>query len=454
MGAQVIRPETLEERLVYWPIVGLWGLWLLGALYFTGPVVGYVLLLVAAGRFIGLLDDPYKRPFTIPISVMLWIGGMLVMLIALVIAHIDFQLGAGGTLKSIVGWAKGWALMAIFPLTGVLLSIRPALIYRATGIAALQTLILAPFLFLAGVAGLPMDLYVSPVALLGGPGPEFFDVTLYLIDDTNGALRWRFFGPWATVTAFLASIWLFFALFERSFFWKSVAIVSAIVVCWMAGSRSSIVAIPIVIAAMVVASHFHRPVVLLAIAFGVVGLILTLDTVMVVVGDAKEAFTAARSASSRVRETLNDIGYHRWYADAFWFGHGVIEPGPKLVERMPIGSHHTWYGLLYVKGVVGFIALAVPVCWTLVELGLKSPADRVARAAFGVTVAIVIFSFADNLEIITYLIWPALLLVGVGLKRRYANPYAVRLGSPRLHDVGQREIMSNGNDGGGPAWSR
>ena len=33
--------------------------------------------------------------------------------------------------------------------------------------------------------------------------------------------------------------------------------------------------------------------------------------------------------------------------DAFWFGHGTVAPGPHLVEYMPIGSHHTWFGLLF-----------------------------------------------------------------------------------------------------------
>ena len=38
--------------------------------------------------------------------------------------------------------------------------------------------------------------------------------------------------------------------------------------------------------------------------------------------------------------------------------------------------------------------------------------------------ALALFSFADNIEIVTYLIWPGLLMIGIGLRRRLFNPYA------------------------------
>ncbi|MFY0615234.1 MAG: hypothetical protein JXQ99_27140 [Hyphomicrobiaceae bacterium] len=422
MGPQQIQPETVEERIVYRAIVWTWGLWLLGLLYVVGPVVGYVLLLILIGRYLGILEDPTRRPMIVPIGVALWIAGTVAMLIALIVAHLDFELGLGQLIKSGVGWAKGWALLGIFPLVGALLSVRPALLYRATGILALQTLLLAPLLWVAGLAGLPTDLYVSPLHVIG-PGEEFFDVTLYFIDDTDGSLRWRFFSPWSTAAAFVASIGLLFSLYERKLSWRIVGIISALAVCWMAGSRSSIVALPVIVTAVFFAANLHRPQTLVLLAFSVVGLILTLDLVLLAIEDSTNAFNAARAASSRVRSMLNNIGYHRWYTEAFWFGHGTVEPGPHLVQFMAIGSHHTWYGLLFVKGIIGFIAFAVPLAWSVTELTIKSQSDRVARCALAIVLAVAMFSFADNLEIVTYLIWPGLLLIGVGLRRRLYNPY-------------------------------
>lgn len=427
MGPHQIQPETLEERVVYWTIVATWGWWLLGALYIVGAVIGYILLAIFAGRLFGFLEAGPARP-NIPVAVLLWIAGAMAMLVALIVGHFDFELGMGKMIKSIVGWGKGWALIAVLPLAGALLSIRAAVLYRATGVLALQTLLLIPLFLLAGFAGLPKELYVSPLSLVGGPGKEFFDVTLYAIDDTDGRLRWRFFGPWSTASAFLASVSLFFALFERSMAWKLVGIAAALAVCWMAGSRSSIVAIPVILGAVFFVSNLHRPSILLTIGFVAVAGALMLDHILLSIEDGQNSFNSARAASSRVRATLNNIGYHRWYSEAFWFGHGTVQPGPHLVQFMPIGSHHTWYGLLFVKGAVGFLALAIPLGWSVVEFACKSQADRVARGALCVVLAIAMFSFADNLEIVTYLVWPALLLVGIAHRRRFHNPYVSRLG--------------------------
>jgi hypothetical protein len=144
--------------------------------------------------------------------------------------------------------------------------------------------------------------------------------------------------------------------------------------------------------------------------------------------DFNDAFTAARAASSRVRATLASIAYHRWMTEAPWFGHGIVERGPLLVQYMAIGSHHTWHGLLFVKGAVGFVALAVPLAWSFVELSLKAQADRVARAALGVVIGFIVFSFGDNLEIVAYLVWPGLIVIGIAHGRRLRSPYVAYLG--------------------------
>ena len=88
-----------------------------------------------------------------------------------------------------------------------------------------------------------------------------------------------------------------------------------------------------------------------------------------------------------MRAALASIAYHRWVTEAPVFGHGIVERGPHLVQYMPIGSHHTWHGLLFVKGAVGFLGLAIPLAWSIVELALKAQADRVARAGLGVMLA-------------------------------------------------------------------
>lgn len=429
MGPQSVQPETLEERLIYWAIVGTWGFWLLGALYVLSPLLGFALVVIIVARALGLMGEP-EAPRLVPAAIV-WMLGMAAMLVALVIAHIDFELGAGQTIKSIFGWGKGWALLAVFILVGTCMRIRPEVVYRATGLLAAQTLVIAPVFVLAGNIGLPAELYVSPLRVIGGPGPEFFDVTLYTIDDTTGRLRWRFFAPWSTTAAFLAGIGFMFALYERWPVWKVVGIVSAVVVCIMAGSRLSIVAMPLMLVMVIVISNARRPAILAGLGMLAAALVLMTDDVVMAYQDFNDAFTAARAASSRVRATLASMAYYRWMTEAPVFGHGIVERGPMLVHYMAIGSHHTWHGLLFVKGAVGFVALAVPLAWSFVELSLKAQADRVARAALGVVIAIIVFSFGDNLEIVAYLVWPGLVVVGIAHSRRLRSPYVSYLGQAR-----------------------
>ncbi len=426
MGPQSVQPETLEERLIYWAIVGTWGFWLLGALYVLSPLLGFGLVAIVIARALGLTGEP-EMPRLAPAAVV-WVLGMVAMLVALVVAHVDFELGLAQTIKSMFGWGKGWALLAVFILAGSAMRIRAEVVYRATGILAAQTLVIAPVFVLAGTIGLPAELYVSPLRAIGGPGPEFFDVSLYTIDDTSGRLRWRFFAPWSTAAAFLAGIGFMFALYDRLPAWKVVGIVSAVVVCIMAGSRLSVVAMPVMLVMVIAISNARRPVVLAGIGLIAAALVLMSDEVVMAYQDLNEAFTAARAASSRVRATLASIAYHRWITEAPVFGHGIVERGPKLVHYMAIGSHHTWHGLLFVKGAVGFVALAVPLAWSFVELSLKAQADRVARAALGVVIAVIVFSFGDNLEIVAYLVWPGLVVVGIAHGRALRNPYVAYLG--------------------------
>ena len=149
---------------------------------------------------------------------------------------------------------------------------------------------------------------------------------------------------------------------------------------------------------------------------------LVLSQITDAIDDAVQAFIGARADSSRVRSALARIAYHRWETEAPLFGHGAVERGSHLVEFMPIGSHHTWYGLLFVKGAVGFLALVLPLAWSFFELLAKAQRDAVARAAFGMVLVFIFNSFGENLEILAYLAWPGLLVIGIASRRKLMTP--------------------------------
>ncbi|NUJ79145.1 O-antigen ligase domain-containing protein [Methylocystis sp. FS] len=438
MDAPILRPETSEERIIYYSILWTWGYWVLGALYIVGPVIGWYLAFVALSRYVGVSARPSGRLQRVPIGVVIWWVAMGVMLFALLAAHLNFGLGVGSLLKSSIGWAKGWALMAVFPLIGAMLPIRAEIVYRATNKLALQTLLLVPVFIIAALARAPTPLYVSPLQIFGGAGPQFFQVALYSIDETNGNLRWSFFAPWSPAAAFISNVSLVFALYDRSRLWKCVGVASCVTISVMSQSRLAIVAIPGVILLLAVFCNLTRPLTLGVASFVSTLGILFATPIMSLVDDFIERFTRARAASSKVRAILRSMALHRWESEAPIFGHGVLERGPHIVEHMPIGSHDSWYGLLFVKGIVGFAALAIPLAWTFLELLAKAQADRVARCALGVVIIIGFYSFGENLEILSYLFWPGLVVIGIAMRRRLFHPLRHRFAAPLATEPEER----------------
>ncbi len=377
---------------------------------------------MALRRYIGL--SPERCHDAVPLGVIIWWLAMAAMLGALIVAHLAFDLGTGNLLKSSIGWAKGWALMAVFPWIGAMLRIRASVIYRATNILAAQTLVLIPLFVGAAFAHLPHPLFISPLQAIGGPGPEFFAVSLYSIDDTNGMLRWEFFAPWAPAAAFVANISFVFALYDRRRTWKIVGIVSSVAICVLSQSRLGLLVIPGVLIIGYILSNLTRTATA-AVAAAVFTLgMLNLSHLSAALTSFSDGFNGARAASTRVRALLRAIALQRWRDESPIYGHGIVEKGPHLVEHMPIGSHHSWYGLLFVKGAIGFGALAVPLAWSWIELIVKAQRDRVARCALGVVIVITFYTFGENLEILTYLFWPGLIVVGIAMRRRVVSPYA------------------------------
>lgn len=432
MAQTHVRPETLEEHLIYWSIVGTWGIWVMGGLYILAPALGWTLAAIATARRLGLTKAPHAIDrASLPIGSAIWLLFMAFMAVGLLIGHSDYDLGSAQTIKSFVGWMKGWALMAVFIYVGATMRIRPSIVYRATGILGAQTVALAPIFVLAAFAHLPRPLYVSPLQAVGGPGPEFFTVELYGIEPETGGPRWRFFAPWAPAAAFVANIGFVFALYEKSRLWKAIGIVATLVVCILSQSRLALIAIPVVSLLTVVLSGLSRSLIYSIGAAASAALLPFVDTLISLVDDAITRFKNARASSSRVRATLQSIAIHRWWNEAPIWGHGIVEKGPHLVEYMPIGSHHTWNGLLYVKGIVGFLALAIPLAWSFFEMVAKSQSDRVARAALGVLIVLILYSFGENLEILVYLFWPGVVIIGIATRRRYITPYHGYLGRYR-----------------------
>lgn len=415
-----VRPQTPEERLIWWAILSTWGLWLVGALYHVLPMLAWVL------GCLGLLRWQSRGSGRLAPGVLVWASAAVLLLVALVVGHVDWDLGPTQLVKSIAGWGKGWALFAVLPLAGAMLVVRPAVVVRATAILGAQSIVVGGLMILAAFAGAPAILYVSPLVVAGGGDYLFFQVGPYLPDPGMFGFRLRFFAPWSPAAALAGVMIAALSAFDRDWRWSATGIAAGAIMCLLAQSRLGLVALALLAVLVPMLANVTRPVVAASLALVAIFAAIGSDTIALAAEELNEAFVAARADSSRVRSALQNIAWHRWLADAPIWGHGIVERGPHLVEFMPIGSHHTWYSLLFVKGLVGCAAFAGAILWTLAEAVAKAQRDRTARMALAVALMLAIFSFGENLEILAYLVWPALLTVGMAMRRRLIRAPAVQ----------------------------
>ena len=399
-------------------------------MYVLGPVLGVGLTGLLCARYY-LADEAIETRHVpaVPSGVWVWILGMLVMLLALEVAHMNQNMGLGQTIKSTIGWAKGWALLALFPLIGACMSVRVETIIRAAGWVALGTLLLTPVFLVAPMVGLPERLFVSPLKMVGGPGPEFFAVQLYSYEPMDGSTRLRYFTPWSPAAGMIGNMYLIFALSDKRRFWKWMGIVSALAMIVTSKSRLAIAAAMFIWPVVIAVGESKRPLMWFTATLGLVLLTPMAQSILDWIDATLNSVKSMRADSTRVRELLGDIAITRWWTEAPIWGHGIVERGPHAVEYMPIGSHHTWYGLLFVKGAVGAVALAIPLGWSLIEFALLAVTrSKAGRIAFGMVLLMSFYSIGENLEILAYLIWPGLLVMGIAARE--------------LKQVGQAQIQA------------
>jgi hypothetical protein len=406
------NPAPLPERLITAAIGGTWLLWLIGGLYIVGPALGWILALILFWR--GYITPAGRRP-SLPFAATFWGFSMLAMLLILWVGHAANDLSAGQTIKSSIGWAKGWALLALFIIAGAGLNIRPETIYRAVCRLGRITLFLVPLFLLAPALGLPQTLYVSPLKILGGAGNEYFSVVLFTLEPGTGVPRWQFFTPWSPAAGMVAIVHFLCAAEEKDWRWKMTGMAAALAIILLSQSRLAIMALLIVWPVSWAITNFRRPLVWISSAIAALLAGWMGPFLLHLVGQMQSDFAGARADSSRVRDTLGRIAIERWENEAYWFGHGIVENGPHLVEYMPIGSHHSWYGLLFVKGLAGLFALLLPLVVSLLAI-LQGGNPAARRVGLSMLIVLGMYSFGENLEVLAYLYWPALVLIGIALK--------------------------------------
>ncbi len=415
MATQFLNQSTLEQKLVWYGISCSYLFFFIGGLYVVGSVIGWLIFAVLLLRWL-LQPEQIDNQRVVPAIIWLWSVMMIIMLFCLWVAHDNWDLGTGKTIKSTIGWMKGWALIPLFLFIGYFAHINPTMIIRAVCKVSFFTLIFALVSVAFYAVGLPGDLFISPLKIIGGPGVEFFSVSLFGINPETGLPRWRFFGPWAPAAGFIACIYFVLCMQEQDRKWRNLGIAGCVAMILLSQSRAGLIIFVCLVPLSLYFDKFLQPKTLLLAGIALPLVILISEPVLQFVFEQIEQVKQARPGSTRVRSALANIAVQRWQTEALWFGHGIVERGPKIVERMPIGSHHTWFGLLYVKGLIGLLCLAIPMTATSIYLFYLSFYRQQARVAFALFSVFICYSFFENLEILAYIFWPALIYIGASLK--------------------------------------
>ncbi len=409
---------TLNEKVIVSCITFTFAFYAIGALYLVAPVIGWLLLAHLVTQWASKSESEKQNTRWL---ILLWIACAVILEIVLVIGHLDFNLSFSKIIKSTIGWAKGWALLSVFIVLGFSLQIRYQLICRAACIIGLIALLITPVIIFAYLVNLPSHLYVSPLKILGGAGDEFFTVILYEVDPFNGSPRWRFFAPWAPAVGLVANIYFMCAWFEKDKTWRVIGLIGNAAMITMAASRMGMIVLLLAPITVWGLSRLTRPWIMVSTAISILVLALLFEPITSHLVGLLEDIKGARADSTRVRAALGNIAFYRWSSEAYWFGHGVMESGTHLVEFMPIGSHHNWYGLLFVKGMIGLLAFAIPFGLTIIVLLIKAQYQVSSRLALGMCLIIAFFSLSENLEALAYMTWPAWLLIGIGLRSKLSD---------------------------------
>ncbi len=407
-----INLNSTEEKLIWYGLTLTYPFFAFGGLYVMGSVIGWMIFAIVLLRWYVNGKDELA---IIPIIVWIWIMGGLLMFVALLVAHSNWDLGLAKTIKSSIGWAKGWALLPLFLFLGAFVDIKPKLIIRAICILSFHTLIFAVMTFVLYKSGINGDLFISPLQVIGGPGESFFKVSFFGFNPESGVGRWRFFTPWAPAAGFMACLFLIFSCQEKDPFWKRVGILGSFVMCLLSQSRAGWAIYIALLPLCLLSKYFRNPVCLLILGVAIPVILLLGEPVFNWLNTSYLDLKASRPNSTRVRKTLEALALQRWESEAPIWGHGIVEKGPKIVEAMPIGTHHSWFGLLFVKGIVGFSALAIPLVYTSIYLLWHSLKSKICYHAGLMLAVIISYSFFENLEILSFIFWPALLWIGISL---------------------------------------
>jgi len=407
-----MKPQNLEEKVILYSAISTYGFYLLGAQYIFIPAIAWFLTLYLCKQIWQQIQNPLAEKVKIPVSIWVWIVAMLLLEFALIMGHIDFDLGLIKTIfSSINNWARQYALLALFPLVGCL-SIRPQILYRAACIICLQSLVFAFISYLVFISPLPHIEYISPLAILGGGSNELYSVAFYEIEYGTNLLRLKLLAPWCPELGMIANIYFLLAIQEKNSKWRIIGVIGAIAMVIGSFSRAAIICLPTVFALVWVLGKLTQPTTHITLAVASFLTSIFTPQLFNLIQTSREQFDSFRASSSEVRGLLVNLALDRWHEAPLW-GHGIVTP---WLNTPGIGTHHTLVGLLFIRGIVGLSAFVIPLFWSFIDLLYKAQKNVTAKVGLGIVLVLFLFSSVIDISYIVHLYWLGLIMLGVALK--------------------------------------
>ncbi len=270
-------------------------------------------------------------------------------------------------------------------------------------------------------------LYDSPISYLLNSRSQlvksYFMVKLYYVDPTYP--RVILFFPWATVLGFTCLCFLFLIPLEKNPKWKFIGMTGAFIGLIASFSRACIALffIACCLYFWVRMNRFFRWVVLPLAAVIAVPILVFDIPILAPIEEAYNSIRDMRAGSSSAREMGYELSWEGFLESPIlgkgWPGGYVHENIP-----MPIGTHSTFYGVLYTGGILTFGSYALAIVITIIYTYLKAlKGNVVSITSFLIVACLGIFSYAEGVYIMALPLFYLMFWIG-GTYRRgdYLNP--------------------------------
>lgn len=379
-----------HSYLCYTPI-----LWIFGVLL---PVGGLIVLRLLFAR---------KRILRMGLTAWLWCVAGLMQAISVVVNGISKDISGGSLLYRLVSSpVTGWVTLGLAIEVGRHYRLNSARLVRAVCILGGYILVLGlATLVFAVTSGLEQLSLRSPVAtFLPDSLPSVkdeFTLRFFLEGHFMGhsVPRLILFYPWSVCLGFAGIAIFFIALQERCFLPRQVGIWGGVVAVVGSMSRAAVVALLI----SWIVYHFRRAYPVYQVAALTVAIVIG-GGFMAMGYQPRSLFSEVNQSIARMREgstEARDQGYQEsWtgFIESPVIGQGW--PGGVISEAipMPIGTHSTFYGVLYTGGVLTFSAVCAAMLWTLLALFRQSSLRTGEhRSAFAIALALAILCYGEGI---------------------------------------------------------